>query len=139
MKSPQTKPYQTKQPTIFARAGCFQPRSLNDYLTIQPTNQFLSTSRISLTGSARPSSFKPVEAHGYRYYRAWVRPLPPRAASRLSGRVRRLRCFVPKQRHAQCRADLGQGPGHTLQNVHTTNFSPTNQPKTKPLPVNYRY
>jgi len=60
-----------------------------------------------------------VEAHGY--YRAWVRPLPPRAASRLSGLVRRLRCFVPKQRHAQCRADLGQGPGHTLKNVHTTN------------------
>ena len=23
----------------FARAGCFQPRSLNDYLTKQPTNQ----------------------------------------------------------------------------------------------------
>jgi hypothetical protein len=22
---------------------------------------------------------------------------------------------------AQCRADLGQGPGHTLKNVHTTN------------------
>ena len=42
-------------------------------------------------------------------------------ASRLSGLVRRLRCFVPKQRHAQCRADLGQGPGHTLKNVHTTN------------------
>ena len=31
----------------------------------------------------------PIEAHGY--YRAWVRPLPPRAASRLSGLVRRLR------------------------------------------------
>ena len=29
--------------------------------------------------------------------------------------------LVPKQRHAQCRADLGQGPGHTLKNVHTTN------------------
>ena len=83
------------------------------------TGEYFSTSRTSLTGSARPSSFKPIEAHGY--YRAWVRPLPPRAASRLSGLVRRLRCFVPKQRHAQCRADLGQGPGHTLQNVHTTN------------------
>ena len=59
----------------------------------------------------------PRRDHGY--YRAWVRPLPPRAASRLSGLVRRLRCFVPKQRHAQCRADLGQGPGHTLKNVHT--------------------
>ena len=35
--------------------------------------------------------------------------------------VSRLRCFVPKQRHAECRADLNQGPGHTLQNVHTTN------------------
>jgi hypothetical protein len=34
--------------------------------------------------------------------------------------------LVPKQRHAECRADLGQGPGHTLQNVHTTNHqSPT--------------
>jgi hypothetical protein len=29
--------------------------------------------------------------------------------------------LVPKQRHAQCRAGSGQGPGHTLQNVHTTN------------------
>ena len=28
---------------------------------------------------------------------------------------------VPKQRHAQCRADLGQGPGHALKNVNTTN------------------
>ena len=60
-----------------------------------------------------------------------VRPLPPRAASRLSGLVRRMRCFVPKQRHAQCRADLGQGPGHTLKNVHTTNHqSPINHPFT---------
>ena len=29
--------------------------------------------------------------------------------------------LVPTQRHAQCRADIGQGPGHTLKNVHTTN------------------
>jgi len=81
----------------------------------KPPSEHFSISRTSLTGSARPSSFKPVEAHGY--YRAWVRPLPPRAASRLSGLVRRLRCFVPKQRHAQCRADLGQGPGHTLKKM----------------------
>ena len=39
----------------------------------------------------------------------------------VSGLVRRLRCFVPKQRHAECRADLNQGPGHTLKNVHKTN------------------
>ena len=98
--------------------------------------------------------------------RIWVRPLPPRAASRLPGLptpvVRRLRCFVPKQcpcgvsgrlrpgsgtyaskcpsnqspitNHQSpitnhqwsnlvpvCTTDLGQGPGHTLKNVHTTN------------------
>ena len=35
--------------------------------------------------------------------------------------MRRLRCFAHKQRHAQCRAGLGQGAGHTLKNVHTTN------------------
>ena len=62
-----------------------------------------------------------------------TRPLPPRAASRLSGLVvRRLRCFVPKQRHAQCRADLGKGPGHTLKNVQTTNHQ---SPFTRPRPV----
>jgi hypothetical protein len=31
----------------FARAGCFQPRSLNDYLTNQPTNQLLREGTIS--------------------------------------------------------------------------------------------
>ena len=35
---------------------------------------------------------------------------------------------IKDQRHAQCRAGLGQGAGHTLKNVHTTNHqSPNNQ------------
>jgi hypothetical protein len=33
-----------------------------------------------------------------------------------------------KQRHADCRADLGQGPGHTLQNVHPTNHQSPKSP-----------
>ena len=49
-------------------------------------------------------------------------------AFRLPGLVRRLRCFVPKQRHAECRADLGQGQGQTLQSVHTTNHQSPIQP-----------
>jgi len=36
--------------------------------------------------------------------------------------------LVPKQRHAQCRADLGQGPEHTLKNIHTTNHQSPNVP-----------
>ena len=81
------------------------PRAVSFYgLLSGPPSEYLSTSRISLTGSARPSSFKPVEAHGY--YRAWVRPLPPRAASRLSGLVVSCtvsyRCFTsPLYRYAR--------------------------------------
>jgi len=47
--------------------------------------------------------------------RIWVRPLPPRAASRLSGLVRRLRCSSLHGVLAECRANLGQGPGHALK------------------------
>ena len=57
----------------------------------------------------------------------WVRPLPPRAASRLSGLVRRLRCFALNSIFAECRADSDQGPGHTLKNDHTTWQPITNQ------------
>ena len=60
----------------------------------------------------------PIEAHGY--YRAWVRPLPPRAASRLSGLVRRLPASSLNSVLVMCRADYGQGLGHTLQIDHTT-------------------
>ena len=44
---------------------------------------------------------------------------------------------VAQQTSHQCRADLGQGPGHTLKNVHKTNHQspitnqPTNQPTNK--------
>ena len=44
--------------------------------------------------------------------------------------------LVPKQRHAQCRADLGQGPGHTLKNVHTTNHQ---SPITLAMAIRVRY
>ena len=55
-------------------------------------------SRNSLAGPARPSSLT-TDRSARVLPRIWVRPLPSRDASRLSGLVvRRLRCFVPKQR-----------------------------------------
>ena len=49
--------------------------------------------------------------------RIWVRPLPPRAASRLSGLVRLLRCspFRLSSLLAMRRADFGQGLGHRFK------------------------
>jgi len=61
------------------------------------TPEIFSTSRTSLAGSAHLSSLT-ADQSARVLPRIWVRPLPPRAASRLSGLARRLRCFVPKQR-----------------------------------------
>ena len=52
-----------------------------------------------------------VPTSTYILPRIWVRPLPPRAASRLSGLVRRLGCSSLNSVLAMCQADFGQGLG----------------------------
>jgi hypothetical protein len=64
-----------------------------------PPAKFLAC-RASLAGSARPSLHTTDRSARVLPYpvpvpHTWVRPLPPRAASRLSGLVRRLRCSSP--------------------------------------------
>ena len=54
-----------------------------------------------------------------RHYLSLPTSLPPTP-------VRRLRCSSLNGVLAECRADFGQGPGHTLQNVNTTNHQSPN-------------
>jgi len=83
----------------------------NSQPTNQPTNQPESPARVAQQTFLQPTNNQPNISRARALLGTWVRPLPPRAASRLSGLVRRLRCSSLNSIHAMCQADFGQGLG----------------------------
>ena len=88
--------------------ACIQATSLKG--TLRNTSHLQGCAGGALVGCYEPTCQMLLFPYT-PYYSTWVRPLPPRATSRLSGLARCLRCSSPNSVLATYQADFGQGLG----------------------------